>query len=865
MFTPPPSLSGRAAREVTCIAASPVANQIAVGYGDGTVRLWSFDTWDCECTFNGHHSAVTALRYSASGSHLASGAQDTDVVLWDVTGESGLFRLRGHRGQITDLAFLGGAGTGKLASSSKDELIKVWDLETQHCCQTVPSRGGEVWSLDVDPSGRRLAAGAADIELRVYSVDASASAEVLTEMGSVKRGSHERAGTVRYAAAPGGGTVLVCQGAGKLTEVWQVRDEAEAAKRLKRRLRRKKEKEKKKKEAKDAEDEDNGNDSGAEEQATLVAGDELELMASIRSKHKVSSCGVSPPSSRKAPLRLALALANNSIEVWETKAGEGETAARAMVVDSGGHRSDVRSVVLSSDDAMCLSTSGTGVKIWNPRNGACLRTIDGGYGLCAIFAPGNNHAVVGTKEGTFQIIDIRASACTAVIEAHAGPVWSLALLPDGSGFVSGSADKDVKFWEWDLAPGSNGATPQLDVAHTRTLTMTDDVLCVRVSPDGRRLAVALLDSTVRVFYTETLKFFLSLYGHKLPVLTMDISSDSTLLVTGSADKNIKIWGLDFGDCHRSLFAHGDSVMAVAFVPGTHYLFTAGKDGAVKYWDADKFEHLLTLEGHHGEVWGLAVSSLGDFVVTGSQDRSLRRWERTDEPFFVEEEKEKRLESLFEADLERPEQAPLGAGQVGEEGASAAAGRKSLETVSAADAIVDALDLAAAEDERLKEVAEAEARRKRSGDASAPGPRPTANPLLLGLTPSDYVLRAVSQVRGAELEQALLMVPFTDALRLLGYLSSWLRRGGRVELLGRIATLLLRLHMQQLMATPSARPVLVELQGALRGRVQAFKDTMGFNMAAMEHLQRAIKERGAAAGPEGAAMAVLPLKRKIEAA
>lgn len=37
------------------------------------------------------------------------------------------------------------------------------------------------------------------------------------------------------------------------------------------------------------------------------------------------------------------------------------------------------------------------------------------------------------------------------------------------------------------------------------------------------------------------------------------------------------------------------------------------------------------------------------VVTGSADRSIRIWERTDEPFFAEEERENRLESLFEAD------------------------------------------------------------------------------------------------------------------------------------------------------------------------------------------------------------------------
>lgn len=79
--------------------------------------------------------------------------------------------------------------------------------------------------------------------------------------------------------------------------------------------------------------------------------------------------------------------------------------------------------------------------------------------------------------------------------------------------------------------------------------------------------------------------------------------------------------------------------------------SAGKDKVIKYWDADKFEHLLTLEGHHSEVWCMALSAHGDFLVTGSHDRSLRRWERTDEPFFVEEEREKRLESMFEADVE----------------------------------------------------------------------------------------------------------------------------------------------------------------------------------------------------------------------
>lgn len=78
---------------------------------------------------------------------------------------------------------------------------------------------------------------------------------------------------------------------------------------------------------------------------------------------------------------------------------------------------------------------------------------------------------------------------------------------------------------------------------------------------------------------------------------------------------------------------------------------AGKDRLVKYWDADKFQLLLELPGHQAEVWAVVVSSLGDFIVTAGHDRSLRRWERTEEPFFIEEEQERRLESLFEADAE----------------------------------------------------------------------------------------------------------------------------------------------------------------------------------------------------------------------
>lgn len=50
--------------------------------------------------------------------------------------------------------------------------------------------------------------------------------------------------------------------------------------------------------------------------------------------------------------------------------------------------------------------------------------------------------------------------------------------------MSGSAAKEVKFWEWAIIEQEGTQARQLTVTDTRTLEMTDDVLCVRISPNG---------------------------------------------------------------------------------------------------------------------------------------------------------------------------------------------------------------------------------------------------------------------------------------------------------------------------------------------------------------------------------------------
>lgn len=472
--------------------------------------------------------------------------------------------------------------------------------------------------------------------------------DILIPFGTIKRQSTDRVSVLKFNTT---GTLLGCQAAGKTIELYRLRDESEALKKAKRRKKRLREKA-----AKKGTSDPEPEKEDPEEDITeiLSASDEFTLLQTLRLKQKISSFSFTPAEPRKGTLgSIGLQLHNNSLEVHEIQE---DSSSRTNSIELSGHRSDVRVAALSTDSTTLMTASHNAVKIWNPRSGVCLKTIDSGYGLSGIIVPGNRQAILGTKVGGIEIFDIAGADRTQVLEAHGGSVWSLAPLPDGSGFVSGSADKNVKFWDYELVqrndqvsamdhgnigkssvlekvlavasrdfngcnvyhvvcgaqcahfvfPLKQAGGKQLNIRNSRTLQMADDVLCVRISPDGRYIAVALLDSTIKVlescsfcsfefnagnrmvhlfsqghisvlfearafcliasnilhrelqiFFTDTLKFFVSLYGHKLPVLSMDISSDGALLASGSADKNVKIWGMDFGDCRKSLFAHGD--------------------------------------------------------------------------------------------------------------------------------------------------------------------------------------------------------------------------------------------------------------------------------------------------------------------
>lgn len=831
------------------------------------------------------------LAFDHSGVRLASGAQDTDIVVWDLVAEVGLFKLRGHKNQITGLQFIypataqniaadGSDGQdlditngqkgladnypGFLLSTSKDALLKLWDLGSQHCVEThVAQTNGECWSMAISPDGLYCITAGNDGELRVWSLDIAGLKQLssyggedpekryLNERGTLYRHGKDRALGVTFHPR---GEYLAVHGSDKAIELWTIRTLSEVRKSLARKRRRRREKamasdQKAVNGEKHAED-----DKEEEESGTIDIAEVIVPYVIVRTGGKMRSMDWAGARVRKS-MQILAATTNNELEVYDvpTKRREKKSRSdeppdynRVFSVDMPGHRTDVRSVALSSDDRMLASASNGNLKIWNVRTQSCIRTLECGYALCSSFLPGDKIVVVGNRNGELELFDIASSTLIETVKAHDGPIWTLHVHPDGKSVVTGSADKSAKFWSFEVVqeeiPGTKRTTPRLRLNHTRTLKVADDILSIRYSPDSRLLAVALLDNTVKVFFVDSLKLFLNLYGHKLPVLSMDISYDSKLIITCSADKNVRIWGLDFGDCHKALFAHQDSIMQVAFIPHNqdgngHHFFSASKDHMIKYWDGDKFEQIQKLDGHHGEIWAIAVSRTGEFVVSASHDKSIRVWQQTDEQIFLEEEREKELEELYEGTLATSLEQEEETGE--EKGEVVAAGKQTVETLMAGEKIAEALELGMADLDIMQEWKEL----KRTQPNAAP---PQRNPLFMAygnISAESHALSVVQKIKAAALQDALLVLPFEKVEALFTFLRIWAERQWNMPLTCRVLFFMLKTHHRQIIASKTMRPMLDEIRGHLRGALQQQKDEMGFNLAALRFVGNQVRDKG----------------------
>jgi U3 small nucleolar RNA-associated protein 12 len=164
-----PRIEKTSCSEVTeLVYNSKKIQQVVAGYFNGSVRLWDTDCSSCEATFKGHKTCISAMRFDSTGFFLSTGCKNSEIMIWDMTSEIGLYRIPGHSGKITDLVFL--TKVNKLVSSSADTFIKVWDFRTQECKQTIIRNNNEVSSIDINQEESRLIAVSSKSEIQIYSI-----------------------------------------------------------------------------------------------------------------------------------------------------------------------------------------------------------------------------------------------------------------------------------------------------------------------------------------------------------------------------------------------------------------------------------------------------------------------------------------------------------------------------------------------------------------------------------------------------------------------------------------------------------------------------------------------------------------------
>lgn len=115
-------ISNETRQEVSKVVVCPDCVHFAIGLIDGNVELYSLETETLVCRLPLHRTHINCLQFNDLGSKLASGGSDSSICIADVTTGTGVCRLQGHKGPITDIKFMS-RNENILISCSKDAQV----------------------------------------------------------------------------------------------------------------------------------------------------------------------------------------------------------------------------------------------------------------------------------------------------------------------------------------------------------------------------------------------------------------------------------------------------------------------------------------------------------------------------------------------------------------------------------------------------------------------------------------------------------------------------------------------------------------------------------------------------------------------
>jgi WD40 repeat protein len=218
-----------------------------------------------------------------------------------------------------------------------------------------------------------------------------------------------------------------------------------------------------------------------------------------------------------------------------------------------------------------------------------------------------------------------ASSILSTYEGHTGTITSLAWAPDGKRLASASGDRTVRVWD--------AATGQLLLPYAGHQA---PVLAVDWSPaPPHHLASASVDGAVHVWTAAPHRVVAVCQVSRFPISALAWSPDGQFLAVGVGDE-VQLWRATAPGEAVARYAQGARVQSVAWSPFWPYaggleaatLASGGDDAHVHVWTPGSRKPALIYTGQRSPVGAVAWSPDGVYVASGGR-RTVQVWRAKD--------------------------------------------------------------------------------------------------------------------------------------------------------------------------------------------------------------------------------------------